>query len=438
VVGVQRRRFLIQLGTVAAAAFVWRLVYVAFLTEQVTLDKYHQRANLLAQGHGFIHSAAQPVATAAHPPLFTLVLAGVSYLGGTSFLAHQVACCVLSTAAVVVIALIGRDLAGDRAGLLAGALAGLYPPLWSNDALIMSESLFTLMMALFLWSAYRFWLRPKLSSAVLLGAVTGLAGLTRSEAMVLAVVVAVPLIVTVKGLDRRGRVRATLAVLLAAVVVVAPWTIRNVETFKRPVFLSDDLDTLIAGANCPASYRGPGIGAWNINCQSESTAGIKTAGLDESQIRAIQRNKGVNYAVDHIGRWPIVVAARVGRVWNLFRPLQPSEYVGPRWLNWWSVLSFFILQPLALLGALRLRRRRQLVWPLLVQAVLVTAVAVLAYGLGRFRIEWDVAAVILGGVALSGLPGLGQSSRPGRNETSQPGAQAQHNEPRPPVTAKLS
>jgi 4-amino-4-deoxy-L-arabinose transferase-like glycosyltransferase len=192
VVGVRRQRFLVNLASITVAAFVLRLVYVALLAPQIADKHYHLSANLLARGYGFVNAAeyaatSRLVPSATHPPLFPLVLGAVSYLGGTSIFAHQVTCCVLSTAAVVVIGLIGWDLAGARAGLFAAALAGLYPSLWANDGVVFSESLFTLTMALFIWTAYRFWQRPRLLSASVMGVATALAALTRGEAIVLLV-----------------------------------------------------------------------------------------------------------------------------------------------------------------------------------------------------------------------------------------------------------
>jgi hypothetical protein len=190
-------------------------------------------------------------------------------------------------------------------------------------------------------------------------------------------------------------------------VVVAPWTIRNLVTFKRPVFLAGDLNGVIAGANSPTSYRGPGLGGWHRT----RLTGINTAGLDESQIGAILRHKGVDYALGHKRRWPVVVAARVGRTWNLFRPLQSSDVRYPKWLTFWSVVLFFVLQPLAVVGAVKLRRHGRPVMPLLAQAVVVTVVAVLAYGIARLRIPWDVATVVLAGVGISAPAGHAKNQR---------------------------
>ena len=414
----QRRRFLVNLASITVAALVFRLLYVALWAAPADNRHFHLQANLLAKGYGYIAAgqfaaSGRRVITAGHPPLFSLILAGVSYLGGTSVFAHQVTCCVLSAATVLVIGFIGRDLAGESAGLFAAGLASLYPPLWMNDNRIFSESLFALLIAIFLWAAYRFCRRPRLSSAVIMGVTVGLGALTRGEATLVLAVVAAPLVLMVKGLDRPARVRQLVAVLLSAAVVVAPWTIRNLATFKRPVLLSTDGDGVIGGANCPSAYYGPGIGDWHSRCVKENLAGINVARLDESQVAAIERRKGVVYALHHVGRWPAVVAARVGRTLNLFHPLRPAaDYEHPTWLNLSSALLFFILQPFAVRGAVWLRRHGRALWPLLGQAVVVMTVAIVFEGKVRLRTPWDVAIVVLGGVALAALAGrLGSHRR---------------------------
>ena len=62
---------------------------------------------------------------------------------------------------IVVVALIARRLAGDRAGLLAGALAAAYPVLVAADGALMSESLLGLLVAGSLLAAYRLRDRPR-------------------------------------------------------------------------------------------------------------------------------------------------------------------------------------------------------------------------------------------------------------------------------------
>lgn len=72
------------------------------------------------------------------------------WLPGDQVLPQRLTMSLVGTAAVVVIGLLGRVVAGDRAGLIAAGLAAAYPNLWINDGLVMAESLTALGMALLL------------------------------------------------------------------------------------------------------------------------------------------------------------------------------------------------------------------------------------------------------------------------------------------------
>jgi hypothetical protein len=63
----------------------------------------------------------------------------------------------------------------------------------------------------------------------------------------------------------------------------------------------------------------------------------------------------------------------------------------------------WMLSPLAVLGALRLRRRRVPITPLVAPVVIVTLVAAAFYGLVRFRAPAEVSIVVLAAVALDSL-----------------------------------
>src|SRR5204862_517756 len=74
---------------------------------------------------------------------------------------------------VFMIGLIGRRLAGERAGLLAAVVGAIYLPLVMNDSLLLSESLAGLMIAVVLHAALRFHARPGVGRALWLGAAVG-------------------------------------------------------------------------------------------------------------------------------------------------------------------------------------------------------------------------------------------------------------------------
>jgi hypothetical protein len=66
-------------------------------------------------------------------------------------------------------------------------------------------------------------------------------------------------------------------------------------------------------------------------------------------------------------------------------------------------ISFYVLAVCAIAGAVLLRQRRVLVWPLVSTAVIVTITAIAFYGLVRFRVPAEVAIAVLAAVAVDEL-----------------------------------
>src|SRR5262249_27233739 len=136
---------------------------------------YHWQANALADGKGFLNpytwkAFGRLEPSAAHPPLYSLYLALWSKVGLDTPLSHRRASCVLGVAAVVVVGFVGRRIAGDWAGILAAGAAAVYPQLWINDGMLISESMYVLVIAATLLFAYRLWDSRSWADAAVLGA----------------------------------------------------------------------------------------------------------------------------------------------------------------------------------------------------------------------------------------------------------------------------
>src|SRR5204862_4168542 len=152
--GGDDRRFWRILLLIALAALVLRVGYVAFAktNQPIHGDQlfYNAEANRLARGDGFlepfdpqalsrgvIREGKDPAAD--HPPLTVVVLAPVSFVTSQALIPQRLTMSVLGTVAVVVIGLLARRLAGDRAGWLAAGVAAVYASQWVNDGLLMHD-----------------------------------------------------------------------------------------------------------------------------------------------------------------------------------------------------------------------------------------------------------------------------------------------------------
>ena len=368
-----------------------------------------------------------PVPTASYPPLYPLYLSVFSLVGLDSLDAHRAVSCLLGPIAVVLVGLLGRRVAGPRAGLIAAGLAAVYPQLVMVDGTVITEALYAPLVALILLLGYRMldggggglWL------AAALGAAIGLATLTRTEAIGLVVLLAVPLCVAAarRRTDPPGRIRDALRPALplagvavaATVLVLVPWVVRNAITLDKPVVFTTNSGHTVAATVCDDTFRAgsPFLGFVRHQCAlTGPCAGI----ADELDQAACQRDAAWRYMRDHAGRVPVVLAVRVLRVWELYRYQDDLGY-GELWSRSIPVakaglVMYALMLVLAIGGLVRLRRARIPVWPLLMLAVLVSLSAAMTFGFSRYRLAAEIPLVLLAGAGLDwGVAVLGARHR---------------------------
>jgi hypothetical protein len=125
--------------------------------------------------------------------------------------------------------------------------------------------------------------------------------------------------------------------------------------------------------------------------------------LDESQRDLVPRKQAVQYTKDHISRLPLVMAARVGRLWGVFKPGQTTA------LDWWiegrgrapswiGLFAYYALWPFAIFGLVVLRRRKIPILPLVAVALIATFAAAITFGVTRYRAPAEVALVVAAAV----------------------------------------
>ena len=404
-----------RLALILAGALVIRVLYTLLVAQDIPVIgdalTYHLLGENIADGKGFErapHPQLAPfegwkpgVPTAEHPPLFPLLIGLLTKLGATGYLAQKLLLCGVGTLTVGFVGLAGREAAGPATGLVAAGIAAIYPFLWVVDGSLMSETLYGVLLAATLWLALRFARRPSLGLAAGVGALAGLAALTRGEALLLAPLLLLPLAVRA-GAAWRSRLTLAAVALGAFALVIAPWTIRNLTVFEKPVLISTNGNAVFVGSNCDAVYHGDFIGLWNFNCYGAAPGG------DESEASMVYRERGFDYARDHAGRLPLVMGVRLLRVWDLYRPLQQATYESlegrSETASRMGLAVYYPLLLLAAAGALILRRRGAPLWPLLAFPVMVTITAVLIYGVTRFRFAAEPALCVLAAVALAALP----------------------------------
>ena len=399
--GAQRSSFRLALLGIVAVGVVIRVVYTLVESPWPPPgldDQFYFSAmpKLLADGHGFVapfklYFDHVTVATAEHPPLYSVVLTLPALVGLDSADAFRLAGAVFGAGTIALVGLIGRRLAGDRAGLIAAGIAAVYPTLIAADGALMSETLYGMLTAASLLAAYWLYDEPGLGRAAVFGVLVALTALTRGEALLLLPLALAPLLRAPAGR------RASLVALVAFLVVLTPWTARNWIVFNRPVAIATNSGTAVAGANCAVTYAGGDhLGGWYPPCIKEHP------GKNEAEHHALALDDGVRYARHHLGRLPVVLAARFGRVWSVYKPFAIPEGRSIR-VQKVGVIAFFLLVPFGVWGFVLLRRRGEVTWILLAPFIIVAVTALTTYGNLRFREPAEVALVVLAAVAFDEL-----------------------------------
>jgi hypothetical protein len=362
-----------------------RLAYVLLVQPEVPFvgdgRTYHLLGRNIADGRGylapydwFFQGRSRP--TAEFGPVHPSLLAAASFFGASTITAQQVFLALVGSATPVLTALLALRVTGrQRVAVLAGLLAAVHPLLFGSDGALMSETTYTLLGLLLALALLD---RRLVMAAVVLG----LAVLTRGDAVLLVPFLVVPLL---------WRAWRQIAVVVGiAVLVVAPWVVRNAVRFDGQLVLSNNLGSLVNGSNCPATYAGPKLGSWDFDCAYE----LDGLGQDEAANSVRLRDAGLRYAHDHVGRVPVVVAARVARGWGVLHPFGQARAERHDGRVVWTQTT------LAVVGLVALGRRGI---PLLGPLAMVTVVVAVAYGNSRLREVAEPALVIAATYGLTTL-----------------------------------
>jgi 4-amino-4-deoxy-L-arabinose transferase-like glycosyltransferase len=286
------------------------LVFLRNYHPQTDAQHYIDIATQLAHGHGF--AADYPYvwvhATAFRPPLYPLLLGTAFAITGVHLAVAQAINVVLGSLVVVLIAILATRVGGTRAGLIAAGLATIFPPLLANDGVPLSEPLGLLVMLAAVWALLAG--RPGWA-----GIFAGLLVLTRPSAQLL-----VPLLALV--LWRQVGWRRALGFTLTAVIVIAPWVIRNESIFHRPVLVTSN------GFNLAAIYSPVALSAGHFvdpvfdpRFASVRNFGHSYVNLNEANLDSAFRRQGLKGISEHPGQVPSVVWLNVRRLvdetWSL-------------------------------------------------------------------------------------------------------------------------
>ncbi|HEX2086113.1 MAG TPA: glycosyltransferase family 39 protein [Solirubrobacteraceae bacterium] len=329
--------------------------------------------------------------TAFRPPAYPSLLAAVYEVAGRDE-APRIAGALIGTLAVALLGLVALRLFDRRVALIAMAIAAVFPPLVMVSVATLSEGLFIALVLGALACALEARRDPgRLAWVLAAGALAGAAGLTRTNGLVILVslLLAIP--------------RRRLVLLAAALVVLAPWTIRNLNEFDTFVPTTTQAGFTLAGAyndeartddRFPSAWRPPTMPPYSEILR-------RHRGEDEAELERRFRAEAVDYAADHPLHPPRVVFWATVRMLNLADPqleeLSAREAgVG----NGFVRLNRYATWALLALAAAGAVAARPPPWLWLFPLLLWLSVAI-AIGATRYRVPVDPFLILLAATALA-------------------------------------
>lgn len=331
-------------------------------------------------------------------PLYPIFLSMIYRFFGHEYLIARIVQCIISAATASVIYLIAVRLYRQKAvGIIAGVTAALYLPFIYYAYCLLTETLFIFFLTVSVLLLIEATQKRSLWTVVTAGVCCALAGLTRAAMMCLIPFFILWLIIAFRR-EIKTLLRLGIGFMLATIVVVSPWLIRNYAVHGRPFFATTGMRHLWNGADPKyegSSYSRP---AWREALWMNPRA-------TEAERVAILTPKAFGY----ISKYPILYLQfcfkRMNFLWiypNHFQKLKLSV-VGVM-----DCLPAFVI-PLGLLGLVfSLRRWRQ---AFLLGGIVVTYSIFhgIFGGTGRFRVPLDWIFIVCTAHFLISLISIGKT-----------------------------
>ena len=388
----------ITLGLVVQIAYAIAIRHHALAGDA---PEYDAEARLIAAGHlfwtrvpyGILHAGAWKA------PLYPAWVGLWYSVVGPHPLVVELAQTVVGISTIPLTHRLADRLFGPRVAIVAAFVVAVYPLAWQFDGLLYPESLATPLylglLTLMLTG------EPGRRRAAGFGLLMGVALLLRptSEFLLLGALLAWGM----RTGWRRGAGLVGIAVLAAA-MVVAPWTIRNAVVMHGFVPISMQDSAIYGTFNATAAADPVYPFAWRK--EPPSVTAYFRHPMPDVELRAKLIAAGTSY----IGAHPASLLEAffwngLSRLWDVRRPsraLAEVPFEGrSHAVTLIGLLMYYLLLPLALIGLWRARARRWLICAILATALGASIVFTIDAGT-RYRAPLEPLIVILAGAGITG------------------------------------
>lgn len=306
----------VLLLTVLAVSLIVRLGMVARIGEPQNVPRslaesdaptYYELADNLLSGTGYRYSA-DGLPTARRTPGYPLFLASVFKVFGRDFRAVRVAQCILDAVSTYLVFAICMLLFGNfMAGILAALAYAMYPPAVLGATYILSETLYTFLMLLFVFTCLQAMRSRRYALFAVSGIFLGLSALTRPGSLPLPFV-----LLAIAVIWKRDMYKGFLILAVAFSLTMLPWGLRN----KRDMGKFIPTSTLVGG-NLYKGNHLPTQGAYFMSTDSLLTDDIKieVAGATEVERDSILQAEAIKMIRSQKAETAVLAIKKIPRLW---------------------------------------------------------------------------------------------------------------------------
>jgi 4-amino-4-deoxy-L-arabinose transferase-like glycosyltransferase len=265
-------------------------------------------------------------------PGYPLLLAALFRVTGVGFAYFPIQCLLGGLLSVLVVLIAAETFGDPRVALFAGIAASVHPVLINAAAQLYNENIYFFLFFLCVWLYLRWYRKPSLHLALIIGITAGVTGLIRES--ILVPFAALVLLAFLWNWRRLGiaALKPALVMGLGFAIVVAPWTLRNYRvTGGEWVPISTISMTLLGAGNndCVASE------SWNTafygddpcpQLNQQRNALVAAHGQLSSTLTRARATAelGKRWIASHPGEY-LQLCFR--RAWTVFDPLHPKQHL---------------------------------------------------------------------------------------------------------------
>jgi len=322
-VEIMRLGVVLLAGLIVRLVLLWRFAGVGLAIHDER--DYDQLAVSIVERGEFGFSPGE--LTSIRPPLYPALVAGIYCVCGLqNYQAVRAMQIVLSLATTALVYLLARRMYDERVASVAATIHCLYPSLLGAADMVLTETVFTLLLCGFLVLIERYFASPSRLTLATAGVMLGLAALTRSVVWLFPLFAVLTIITFSRNRTLLGRIGSAAPLMLGFVLTLAPWTVRN--TLLQQTFTTVDVmggrNMMMGNYEFTPAYRPwaaieiEGDEAWHA-VLSRAHGGL--AGKTQGQIDKLAMKYALGYMLDHPSQTVRRSTAKLLHFWQLEREL---------------------------------------------------------------------------------------------------------------------